>query len=703
MLRIAFCLSVLPIIAAEVSLSYPDSKPQDLTETLHGVEVSDPYRWLEDLNSEETATWVEAQNEVTGNYLGELSGAEAIRDHLTELWNYERYGTPTQEGEQYFFFKNDGLQNQSVLYTVTDLAEEPRILLDPNLLSEDGTVALRDYSASPDGKLLAYAISRSGSDWMEWKVRDVKSGEDLDDVVLWSKFSGASWSKDSKGFYYSRYAEPKSGEEYASKNTNHKVYYHVLGEKQDSDALIFERPDKPYWSLGAGETEDGRFLLLFPRNGTDTKNALFYRDLSQPESSVVELFAKFDASYRFVGNVNDLFFIQTDLEAPRQRLVAVDLKNPAQENWVELIAESEATLRSVSHVGGMFIASYLRDAKSEVLRFSMEGKALGKVNLPGLGSAGGFRGKVDSSETFYSFSSFSDPGTIFKYDIASNESTIFQRPEVKLSPDDYETKQIFFKSKDGTRVPMFVVSKKGIELNGKNPAYLYGYGGFNLSRTPGYSPAIVSWLDMGGVYVLVNLRGGGEYGEEWHEAGMKLQKQNVFDDFIAAAEYLIEADYTSADKLAIAGGSNGGLLVGACMVQRPDLFGACLPAVGVMDMLRFHKFTIGHAWIPEYGSPDVKEEFLALKAYSPYHNLKKGVTYPATMVLTSDHDDRVVPSHSFKFAAALQAANGGSNPQLIRIETKSGHGAGTPTSKRIEEVTDKYTFLSEVLDFEVKL
>ena len=703
MIRTLLTLVPLSLFAEPMPFTYPDSHPGDTVETLHGVEVADPYRWLEDLNSADTATWVTQQNELTESYLKKIPGAEAINKHLTELWNFERFGLPYKEGGRYFFSKNDGLQNQSVIYTTTSLEEEATVLLDPNKLSEDGTVSLGNYSVSPDGKYMAYSLSKSGSDWVEWKVRDIATGKDLSDHLKWSKFSGAAWSKDSKGFYYGRFEKPEEGDEFTAKNTNKKLYYHLIGEKQSEDTLIYERPDHPLWGFYASVTEDGRYLLLYITQGTDTKNGLFYKDLSKPDSSVVELFSDFDASYSFVSNIGETFLIRTDRDAPKQKVVAVELDKPAGEDWKTLIPESEATLRSVSHLGGILIADYMKDAHSQILRFSVEGKSLGEVALPGLGSAAGFWGKIDSEECFYSFSSFTDPGTIFSYDISSNQSSVYKRPESKFDPADYETKQVFFTSKDGTKVPMFVVHKKGIELNGQNPTYLYAYGGFNISLTPGYSPVVMTWLDMGGVYAQPNLRGGGEYGEDWHQAGMKLKKQNVFDDFIASADYLIAEKYTSTPKLAIAGGSNGGLLVGACMVQRPELYGACLPAVGVMDMLRFHKFTIGWAWEAEFGSPENEEEFKALKAYSPYHNLQSGTPYPATMVTTSDHDDRVVPSHSFKFAAALQAANKGPEPMLIRIETKSGHGAGTPTSKRIEQATDKFTFLSKELNFEIKL
>ena len=703
MIRILLSLCPLSLIAEPMNLTYPDSHPGDTVEILHDVKVVDPYRWLEDLNSEQTAQWVKEQNELTQSYLEKISGSEKIQNHLTSLWNYERYGIPYREGGRYFFSKNDGLQNQSIIYTTPKLSEEAKVLLDPNGFSDDGTVALGSYSVSPDGEHVVYSISKSGSDWMEWKVREVETGKDLEDHLKWSKFSGADWSKDNKGFYYGRFAEPKEGDEFTAKNTDKKIYYHRIGEPQSKDELIYERPDHPLWGLSANVTDDGRFLLFHISQGTDTKNGLFYKDLTQPNAKVVELFKDFDASYGFVGNVGETFYIQTDSNAPKQKLIAIDLAKPEKNNWHVVIPESDATLRRVSHVGGILIASYMKDAKSEILRYSLEGKSLGKVSLPGLGSAGGFWGKADEKETFYSYSSFTDPGTVYRYDISGNKSSVFRKPKSKFDSADYETKQVFFTSKDGTKVPMFLVYKKGIKLNGQNPTYLYAYGGFNVSLTPGYSPTVMTWLDMGGVYALPNLRGGGEYGEEWHQAGMKLKKQNVFDDFIGAAEYLIEQKYTSSSKIAIVGGSNGGLLVGACLVQRPDLYGACLPAVGVMDMLRFHKFTIGWAWESEYGSPDDAEEFAALKAYSPYHNLKEGTSYPPTMVTTSDHDDRVVPSHSFKFAAALQAAHKGTNPMLIRIETKSGHGAGTPTSKRIEQATDKFSFLSKELGFEVNL
>jgi prolyl oligopeptidase len=683
-------------------MSYPDSNPGDLVEDLHGIPVPDPYRWLEDLNSPETATWVKAQDDLTRSHLKKIPEREALENHLTKLWNVERYGTPFREGGHYFFSKNDGLQNQSVLYITDSLEGEARILLDPNQLSEDGTVALSDYEISPDGKLMAYSTSASGSDWVEWHVRDVASGRNLSDHLKWSKFSGAAWSKDSKGFYYGRFPTPKTGEKMMAQNLHKKIYYHAIGNPQEEDTLVYERPEHPKQGLYAWLSDDGNYLLINVSQGTDTKNGLFYKDLSKPDSSVVELLPDFDASYSFIDNLGSTFLIQTDLDAPRQKVVTIDLENPAPSNWKTIIAESPETLRSVSHVGGILIANYLKDARTEVRRFETSGKPLAPVKLPGLGTAGGFSGKSTDQETFFYFTSFTSPGATYRYDIASNSYKLFKEPKTQFNPDAYESSQIFATSKDGTRVPMFIVHKKGVKLDGNNPTLLYAYGGFNISLLPSYSPATIAWLDMGGIYVMANLRGGGEYGEDWHEAGMKLKKQNVFDDFIACAEHLIEQKYTSSKRLAIAGGSNGGLLVGACMVQRPELYGACLPAVGVMDMLRFHKFTIGWAWEAEYGSPNDATEFKTLLKYSPYHNLKPA-NYPATMVITSDHDDRVVPSHSFKFAAALQAAQKGPEPTLIRIETKSGHGAGTPTTKQIEANVDKFSFLAEALGFKITL
>lgn len=683
------------------TLSYPDSKPGETVDTLHGIKVPDPYRWLEDLNSDQTAAWVKAQSILTNSYLDAIPGRQVLKNHLTKLWNVERLGVPSFEGGSYFFSKNNGLQNQSALYSTKSLDIEPTVLLDPNTLSSDGTVALKSYKVSPDGKYLAYSTSASGSDWVEWQVREISSGKDLSDHLKWSKFSGASWSKDSKGFYYGRFPKPKDGDEMIAKNIHKKIYYHEIGTPQDEDLLVYERPNEPKQGLYAWVTEDGKYLLIQVSQGTDTKNGLFYKDLTNPTSKVIELLADFDASYDFITNLGSNFIIRTDLKAPKQKVVSIDLNAPISTQWKTIIPESKETLRSVSHIGGLFIANYLKDARTEIRRFKTDGSPLRPVKLPGLGTATGFGGKSNRNETFYYFTSFTSPGAVYRYDIARNASTLFKAPKTQFDRDNYESRQIFATSRDGTKIPMFIVYKKSLKLDGNNPTLLYAYGGFNISLRPSYSPATIAWLDLGGIYVMANLRGGGEYGEEWHEAGMKLKKQNVFDDFIACAEHLISKKFTSSKKLSIAGGSNGGLLVGACMVQRPELYGACLPAVGVMDMLRFHKFTIGWAWQAEYGKPDELDDFKNLLKYSPYHNLKPN-NYPATMVITSDHDDRVVPSHSYKFAAALQSAQKGPAPTLIRIESKAGHGAGTPTSKRIEAIVDKYAFLSKSLGFQIR-
>jgi prolyl oligopeptidase len=695
-------LIINTLTARENTLSYPNSMPNKTVDTLHGIKVPDPYRWLEDLNSNQTSAWVKAQSSLTESYLDAIPGRQALENHLTKLWNVERLGVPSFEGGYYFFSKNDGLQNQSVLYSTKSLDTKPAVLLDPNTFSNDGTVALRSYEVSPDGKYLAYSTSASGSDWVEWQVREISSGKDLSDHLKWSKFSGVSWAKDSKGFYYGRFPTPKDGEEMMAENIHKKIYFHEIGKPQSEDLLVYERPNHPKQGLYAWVTEDRKYLLIQVSQGTDTKNGLFYKDLSNSTSKVIELLTDFDASYDFITNLGSKFIIRTDLNAPKQRVISIDLNAPSATQWKTIIPESKETLRSVSHIGGLLIANYLKDARTEIRRFKIDGSFLPPVKLPGLGTATGFGGKSNQNETFYYFTSFTSPGAVYRYDVTSNISTLLKAPKTQFDRDNYESRQIFATSRDGTKIPMFIVYKKNLKLDGNNPTLLYAYGGFNISLRPSYSPATIAWLDLGGIYVMANLRGGGEYGEKWHEAGMKLKKQNVFDDFIACAEHLITKRFTSSKKLSIAGGSNGGLLVGACMVQRPELYGACLPAVGVMDMLRFHKFTIGWAWQSEYGRPDDPEDFKNLLQYSPYHNLKPN-NYPATMVITSDHDDRVVPSHSYKFAAALQSAQKGNAPTLIRIESKAGHGAGTPTSKRIEAIVDKYAFLAKSLGFEIKL
>ena len=674
--------------------SYPQTRKSDQVDNYHGVTVADPYRWLEDLDSEETASWVEAQNAVTFGYLNQIPAKETIKQRLTQLWDYEKYGIPFKQGNRYFYFKNDGLQNQSILYVLDSLDAEPEVLLDPNILSDDGTVALSGISISEDGNLMAYGLSTSGSDWQEWKVRDINTKEDLSDHLKWVKFSGASWTHDHQGFYYSRYDQPQDGKPLEEINYFQKLYYHRLGTDQSEDTLIYERPDHKEWGFNGFVTEDGKYLIISVWKGTESKNLVFYQDLTQTNAEVIELISEFEASYSFIDYQGDIFWFTTDLDASRSRVIAIDINTKIP---TEIIPEAPETLEGVNILNNQFIADYLKDAHTQMKIFNLDGSFVREIELPGIGSVGGFGGKRYDTETFYSYTSFTAPNTIYRYNLITGESTIYRQAQVDFNPDDYETQQIFYPSKDGTLIPMFITAKKGVELNGNNPTILYGYGGFNISLTPSFSISRLVWLEMGGVYAIANLRGGGEYGENWHQAGTKLKKQNVFDDFICAAEWLIENRYTSAEKLAIMGGSNGGLLVGACMIQRPDLFAAVLPAVGVLDMLRFHKFTIGWAWCSDYGSPENPEEFQALYAYSPLHNLKPGTAYPATLITTGDHDDRVVPAHSFKFASALQEHHIGENPVLIRIETKAGHGAGKPTDKVIEEIADQFAFLKQVL------
>lgn len=695
------CSAVLSSCSQNTPLMYPEAKKVDQTDDYHGTKVADPYRWLEDPDAPDTRAWIEAQNRLTFRFLDRIPERSQIRERLTQLWNYERFSPPFREGGRYFFYRNDGLQNQSVLYTLKSLDAEPQVLLDPNKLSEDGTVALAGLAVSRDGRRLAYGLSTSGSDWTEWKVRDVETGDDLTDHLKWVKFSGASWSSDGGGFFYSRYDEPNEKTRLEDVNYFHKLYYHRLGAPQSEDILVYERRDQKEWGFDGHVTEDGRYLIISVWHGTDPRNRVFYKDLEQgvdaPNAKVIELLPELEAAYNFLGNDGPVFWFRTDLGAPRGRIVAIDARKPAKKDWRQVVAEAEETLEGAIVVGDHFVASYLKDARSQVKLFTLDGNLAKELELPGIGTAAGFSGRRKDTQTFYAYTSFTSPAAIYRYDFATGRSEVFRRPQVDFNPENYETRQVFYESRDGTRVPMFITHKRGLKLDGLNPTYLYGYGGFGVSLTPAFSIANLVWMEMGGVYAQPNLRGGGEYGEEWHQAGTKAKKQNVFDDFIAAAEWLIANKYTSAPKLAIGGGSNGGLLVGACMTQRPELFGAALPDVGVMDMLRFQKFTIGWAWTPDYGSSDVKEEFESLIAYSPLHNLKPGVQYPATLITTADHDDRVVPAHSFKFAAALQAAQSGTAPALIRIETKAGHGAGKPTAKIIEEIADKWGFLLYVL------
>jgi prolyl oligopeptidase len=682
---------------AAAPIKYPEAPRAETVDVYHGTRVPDPYRPLEDVDAPATRAWVQEQNKLTLGFLESIPERASIRRRLTELWDYPRYAPPFHEGGRYFFTFNSGLQNQSALYTADSLESEPRMLLDPNTLSTDGTVALAGTAVSDDGRRLAYGIASAGSDWSEWKVRDVGTGNDLPDQLKWIKFSGAAWVKSGQGFFYARFPEPKPGENLSGANYYQKVYYHQLGTGQADDRLIWEDLEHKEWRAEPEVSDDGKYLILTIGKGTDAKFRVLYRPLEQTELKPIHLVGEFEAEYTFIDNDGPVFYFKTDKNAPRGRVVAIDTRQPWPAHWVELIPETGDTLLGVDLVADHFLAVYLKDASTLVKVFDLKGRFVRTVDLPGLGTARGFYGKREDRETFYDFTSFTTPPVVYRYNVASGQSTIWRRPKLKFDPRDYETIQVFFASKDGTRVPMFLSHKKGLERDGSNRTMLYGYGGFKIALSPSFSPPVLAWMEMGGLYAQPNLRGGGEYGEEWHQAGTRLRKQNVFDDFIAAAEYLIAQNYTSSAKLAISGGSNGGLLVGACLTQRPALFGAALPAVGVLDMLRFHKFTIGWAWIDDYGSSDVPAEFAALFSYSPLHNIKQGTCYPPTLITTADHDDRVVPAHSFKFAAALQAAQACANPLLIRIETRSGHGAGKPTSKLIDEATDRWAFLVKVM------
>lgn len=689
-------LLATPLATAEIS--YPQARKDAVVDSYHGTEVADPYRWLEDDNSAETKAWVVAENGVTESYLKSLPNRDAIRDRLKALWNHERVGLPQEEGGRWFFARNSGLQNQSVLYTATSLDGEPQVLLDPNKLSTDGTVSLAQWEPSEDGKLLAYATSTGGSDWVEIRVRDIATGKDLEDRLKWVKFSGTSWAKDGSGFYYSRYDAPSDGAALTQKNEFQKLYFHRLGSPQSEDQLIYERKDQAQWGIGGSVTEDGAYLVIGVSQGTDSKNRVFYKSLTSRDTKVVELLPDADADYQFLGNDGPVFFFKTDLAAPRSRVIAIDTTKPQRENWREIIPQAAEPLDGVSKAGGKFIAIYLKDARSRVVRFDADGRNPLEIKLPGIGTVDGFGGKDTDKRVFFEFTSFTDPGAIYQLDLATGDSTLWKKPDVAFDSSAFLTEQVFFKSKDGTSVPMFIVRRKDAPLDGSNRTLLYGYGGFQISLLPEFSVQRAVWLERGGILAVANLRGGGEYGTAWHEGGKMLNKQNVFDDFIAAAETLISKGYTKPKNLAIQGGSNGGLLVGACMTQRPELFGAALPAVGVMDMLRFQKFTIGWAWQNEYGSSDDASQFPLLLKYSPYHALKPGTRYPATLVSTADHDDRVVPAHSFKFAARLQEYQAKDGPPvLIRIETSAGHGAGTALSKVIDRTADEWAFLENAL------
>jgi prolyl oligopeptidase len=672
------------------NLNYPETKKVDTTDVYFGTEVPDPYRWLEDDNSDETAQWVESQNRVTNSYLSNIDFRDQLKARLTALEDYEKISAPFKKGDYYYFYKNDGLQNQAILYRVKDFDSEPEVFLDPNTFSVDGTTALGGLSFSEDYKYTAYNISEGGSDWRTAFIMNTETKELLEDEIKWIKFSGMSWYED--GFYYQAFDAPKKGNELSGTNQYGKIYYHKVGTDQSKDKLVYSNPENPENRFGASVSEDNRFLFIYSYTGT-SGNELYFKDLSDSNSDFVPIITGFENDHYIVDSDGDDLIIHTNLEAPNNRIVRVNYKNPTSDNWVDMIPETENVM-TASTAGKNIFASYLIDAKTAIKQYDYEGNMIRDVELPGIGTASGFGGAVEDEELFYNFTSFTDPSSVYKYSIASGESELHRRPELDFNPDEYETNQIFYTSKDGTKVPMFIVHKKGVELNGKNPTWLYAYGGFNVSKTPSFSTSRIVWLENGGVFAMPNIRGGGEYGEEWHKAGTKLQKINVFEDFIAAGEYLINEGYTSSDYLALQGGSNGGLLVGATINMRPDLAKVAFPMVGVMDMLRYQNFTIGRAWSADYGtSEDSEEMFKYLHSYSPVHNIDPNATYPAVMVTTADHDDRVVPAHSFKYAATLQEKNPNNpNPLLIRIETKAGHGAGMSTEKRIELSADMYSY-----------
>ncbi len=696
---LATCVALNSHLSAQ-KITYPDTKMIDHVDEYFGVKVLDRFQWLENdvRESNEVRQWVAEQNKVTFAYLESLPYRDEIESRLTKLWDYEKFSTPFRVADQYYFSKNDGLQNHSVLYRMDTLDGEPELILDPNTWSDDGTVALGGLAFSDDGRYMAYGIQDGGSDWRTWRVKDFQTDQLLDEELKWLKFGGVSWLKDGSGFYYSRFPAPEEGEAFQSTNLNNKIYFHKVGTSQDDDVLVHADPEHPDWGFIPTVTEDGDYLVITVWKGTDDRYQIYYRSLTDPDAELVKLIDNFDNEYSFIENYGSTFYFKTKRDAPNGKIIAINVYHPEPENWKTIVPEAEQALTGVSLVNHTLICEYLKDAVTQIKMYNREGVFVREVELPGIGSAGGFGGKKIHTETFYSFSSFATPPSIYRYDMVTGDSTLMRQADVDFDPADFQVKQVFYQSKDGTRVPMFIAHKKGIELNGKNPTLLYGYGGFNIPLTPGFSVTRLQWMEMGGVFAVANLRGGGEYGEKWHKAGTKTNKQNVFDDFIAAAEWLIANNYTSNNHLGIQGGSNGGLLVGACMTQRPDLFGACLPAVGVMDMLKFQNWTAGRYWVDDYGSSqNSKEEFDSLYAYSPYHNLEDGAEYPPTLVTTADTDDRVVPGHSFKFAARLQQAHDGDAPVLIRIETRAGHGSGKPTAMIIEEIADQWAFLAKHL------
>lgn len=692
-ISLAFLLIVMmsSCTTHQESILYPETLKGEQKDVYFGTEIADPYRWLEDDNSKETAAWVAAQNAVTNDYLKNIPYREALRNRLETIWNFPRTGVPFKRGGRYYFFKNDGLQNQSVLYVQENLDAESQIMLDPNTFSTDGTISLGNVSASPDGKYLAYSVSRGGSDWNEIVVMKIDNREMLSDTINWVKFSGISWLDD--GFFYSAYDTPVAGQALSGSNEFHKVFYHKLGTLQSEDKIVFQDETNPKRNFYAHVTKDQTFIIISESQST-SGNALYVKKANNPKAEFVKIVEGFDFDYDVIDNLNDNLLVTTTNGAPKKQVVMIDPKNPSMENWTVVIPESENVLSSVSLVGDYIYAQYLEDANSKAYFFDYEGTKVSMLELPTLGTISGFSGEKGDPVAFYGFTSFTFPSSVYKFDLIDKNTELYAGSEVDFDPQAFVTEQIFFESKDGTKVPMFLTFKKGIKLNGKNPVLLYGYGGFNISVTPSFSVARLPFLEQGGIYASVNLRGGGEYGKEWHEAGQQLKKQNVFDDFIGAAEFLIKEKYTQPSKIAIMGGSNGGLLVGACMTQRPDLFKVAIPIVGVLDMLRYQDFTIGWAWAGDYGRSDDNEEmFKYLLGYSPLHNIKEGINYPATLAVTADHDDRVVPAHTFKFMAELQSKHKGANPVIARIESQAGHGAGKPTSKLIEESADIYSFI----------
>ncbi|MBL9202106.1 MAG: S9 family peptidase [Opitutaceae bacterium] len=706
-LPLLLVLPFMPVTAASLTAAtaYPAATRGTHADTYHGTKVADPYRWLEDLDSPQTAAWVAEQNKLAFGVLEKLPQRAKFQSRLTALWNYERIGLPVKEGGRYFFSKNTGLQNQAVYFVQESLAAAPRVLIDPNTLAADGTVALTATRVSPDGKWVAYGTAAAGSDWNEFRVRSVDTGQDTGDVIKWVKFSGVSWTRDNAGFFYSRYPAPTAdagtGKTFSGL-ANQRLYYHRLGTPQSDDRLIHEIPAEPKWFVRGGITEDGRYLIITVNRGSAAENQLRYVDLGNPrkprlDAPVQPLVGEWIGEHNIIGNDGATLYAVTNHQAPRKRIVAIELKDTAPAKWRTLVPESAEVINAVDIIGGKFVVNTMRDASSRLAVFAKDGKGLGQVALPGLGTVASVSGREDENEFFYNFTSFARPTTNFRHDVTTNKGAIFTAPKVAFNPDDFETRQVFYASKDGTKVPMFITHRKGLKPDGTAPTILYGYGGFDISLTPSFSVANLAWMEAGGVFAQPNLRGGGEYGKAWHDAGTKERKQNVFDDFIAAAEWLFANRYTSRDRLALFGGSNGGLLVGAVINQRPDICRAAIPAVGVMDMLRFHKFTVGYAWTSDYGSSDDAAGFKYLSAYSPLHNVKAGAKYPAVLVLTADHDDRVHPAHSFKYAAAMQAGVArdlAERPVLIRIDTKAGHGAGKPTAKLIEEAADRLAFVA---------